>query len=138
MNAVIRLAILCLALFSLPSDGAEIRVKLSGDQEVPPVVTEASGSGVLVVNADRTITGAVTVRAMNVTVAHIHEGAADKVGPIIVLLQQTGPQTWSVPPGAKLTESQYESYKSGNLYFNVHTAAFRNGEVRGQIRPVTR
>ena len=37
------------------------------------------------------------------------------------------------PDGAKLTEAQYAAYKAGNLYVNVHSAKFPNGEVRAQI-----
>jgi hypothetical protein len=40
-----------------------------------------------------------------------------------------------VPEGAKLTDAQYESYKAGNLYYNIHSAAYKGGEVRGQIKP---
>jgi len=39
----------------------------------------------------------------------------------------------SVTDGAKLTEAQYESYKAGKLYVNVHSAANPGGEIRGQI-----
>jgi hypothetical protein len=38
---------------------------------------------------------------------------------------------WNVPLGTKLTDAQYESYKAGNLYFNIHSAANKAGEIRG-------
>jgi hypothetical protein len=72
---------------------------------------------------------------MTPTVAHIHEAPAGKSGPIIIPLVQTAGDTWSVPAGAKLTDAQFESYKAGNLYFNVHSAAYKGGEIRGQIKP---
>jgi CHRD domain len=43
--------------------------------------------------------------------------------------------TYSVPTGAKLTEAQYASYQAGNLYVNVHTKAYPEGEIRGQLNP---
>jgi hypothetical protein len=128
------LALACTGFF-LPAFGQELKVTLSGAEEIPPVQTSASAAGRIRVAPDRTVTGSVTVSGMTVTVAHIHEGRAGSIGPIIVPLTKTSDNVWSVPPDTKLTEAQFESYKAGNLYFNVHSAAFRTGEVRGQIRP---
>ena len=113
----------------------EVRVQLTGAQEIPPVETSASGVGTLKVGADRSVSGSVTVSGMTVTVAHIHEAGANTTGLIIIPLSKTSDTVWTVPPGAKLTDAQYESFKAGNLYFNVHSAAHKTGEVRGQIRP---
>ena len=115
--------------------GQEVRVQLTGAQEIPPVDTAASGIGILSVAADRSVTGSVTVSGMSVTVAHIHEAGAGTTGLIIIPLSKTSDTVWTVPAGAKLTDPQYESFKAGNLYFNVHSVAHKTGEVRGQIRP---
>ena len=113
----------------------EIKVVLSGNQEIPPVATSASGTGTITVNADRSVIGNAAITGMSVTVAHIHEAAAGANGPIIVPLTKTADNVWSVPSGTRLTDAQYESYKAGNLYFNVHSEAHRSGEIRGQIKP---
>ncbi len=42
---------------------------------------------------------------------------------MIVPFTKTGDNTFASSDGAKLTESQYASYKAGNLYVNVHSAA---------------
>jgi hypothetical protein len=42
---------------------------------------------------------------------------------------------WSVPTGAKLTDAQYQSYKAGGLYVNVHSDAHKDGEMRSQLKP---
>lgn len=115
------------------SDGT--KVTLSGSQEVPPVTTAASGSGTITVGADKSVSGSVTTTGVVVTAAHIHVGAADKNGPVAIPLTKTSDNVWSVPAGAKLTDAQYESYKAGHLYFNVHSAANKPGEIRGQIKP---
>lgn len=113
----------------------EIKVALSGSQEIPPVTTQASGAGTISVAADKSVRGSVTISGMAATAAHIHEAAAGTNGPIIIPLVKTADNVWSVPEGAKLTDAQYESYKSGNLYYNAHSAAYRGGEIRGQIKP---
>ena len=110
-------------------------VTLSGAQEVPPVTTGASGSGTITVGADKSVSGSVTTSGVAVTAAHIHVAAPDKNGPVIIPLTKTSDNTWSVPAGAKLTDAQYESYKAGDLYVNVHSAANKGGEVRGQLKP---
>jgi hypothetical protein len=118
---------------SVASD--EIKVVLSGNQEIPPVVTSASGIGPIIVGPDRSVTGSVTVSGMSPTVAHIHEAAAGANGAIVIPLSKTAENIWTVPAGTKLTDAQVESYKAGTLYFNIHSAAYKGGEIRGQIRP---
>ncbi len=115
--------------------GDEVKVALSGDQEIPPVTTSASGTGTITVGADKSVSGNVTISGMSVTVAHVHEAAAGKNGPIIIPLTNTSDNVWTVPAGVKLTDAQYESYKAGNLYYNMHSAAHKSGEIRGQIKP---
>jgi len=127
--------ILLLAGFGSFASAQEVKVTLSGAEEIPPVQTSASGVGRIRVAPDRTVTGDVTVSGVTVSVAHIHEARAGTTGPIIVPLIKTADNVWSVPPDTKLTEAQFESYKAGNLYFNVHSAANKTGEIRGQIRP---
>jgi len=113
----------------------EVMVTLSGNQEIPPVTTSATGTGTLSVGSDKSISGKLEVAGMTPTVAHIHEGAPGANGPIIVPLTKVSDGVWAVPAGAKLTDAQFESYRSGKLYFNVHSEAHRSGEIRGQIKP---
>src|SRR5579864_9207306 len=63
---------------------ADVKVTLSGDQEVPPVQTAASGSGTIVVNADKSISGSIATKGINGTAAHIHEAGVGKNGSIKV------------------------------------------------------
>ena len=93
-----------------------------------------TGSGSFRVAEDRTITGSVTTKDVPGTMAHIHQGAKGKNGPVIVPLTKNG-DTYSVPAGRKLTESQMQALKEGGLYVNVHTAKHKNGEVRAQLLP---
>ena len=112
---------------------ADVKVTLAGDQEVPAVKTTASGSGTITVNADKTVSGSITVKGVNATAAHIHEGAAGKNGGVIIPLTKNG-DTFSVPAGAKLTDAQYAAFQKGDLYVNVHSAANPDGEIRAQLK----
>jgi hypothetical protein len=117
----------------MPGSSA-VSVKLSGAEEVPPVNTQGSGSGSLRLAEDGTVTGSVKTTGVQGTMAHIHQGAKGQNGPVIVPLTKNG-DTYSVPEGRKLTAAQMQAWKAGNLYVNVHTAANKGGEVRGQINP---
>jgi hypothetical protein len=114
--------------------GRTVTVVLAGSQEVPPVVGAGSGTGAIKVAADRSVSGSVTTSGVNGTAAHIHQAPAGQNGPVIIPLTKESGNVWSVPPGTKLTDAQYEAFKAGNLYINVHTDANKGGEVRGQLK----
>jgi len=125
----------CFALgFSLAAAAEGIQVKLSGAQEVPPVQTNASGTGEFVVKDDRTISGHVKTEGIKAIAAHIHEGGPNTSGPVAVPLEQKGDNEWVVPKDAKLTAAQMDELKAGDLYVNVHSDAHKNGEIRGQLK----
>lgn len=119
---------------------------LSGSQEVPPVNTTATGTADISVHQFKcpsvtssyncpTMVGSVVVNGMTATAAHVHMAAAGQNGPVIVTLEKTDVNVWSVPTGTTLTDDQYRAWWDGKLYVNVHSAANPNGEIRGQLRP---
>ncbi|NBY07351.1 MAG: CHRD domain-containing protein [Betaproteobacteria bacterium] len=124
-----------LAFASLSVAAQAINVSLSGSQEVPAVTTSASGSGTITIAPDLSVSGSVTTLGVDGTMAHIHMAATGQNGPVIVPMTKTADQFWSIPTGAKLTDAQYQSFKAGNLYVNVHSAANKGGEIRGQLKP---
>jgi hypothetical protein len=124
------------ALVSMSAVAQPVTVQLTGAQEVPAVMTAATGSGVITVGADKSVSGSVTVSGLEPTMAHIHEAAAPNAnGPVIVPMAKMADNVWSVPAGAKLTDAQFESFKKGHLYVNVHSAANKGGEIRAQLKP---
>jgi hypothetical protein len=120
---------------TMAASAEDLKVRLSGDQEVPPVTTSASGNGTITVSPNKSVSGSVTVSGMQPTAVHIHEGAQGNNGPVVITLTKSSDNTWSVPAGAKLTDAQYKSYLAGNLYVNVHSAAHKGGELRAQLSP---
>lgn len=109
-------------------------LNLKGTAETPAVSTKATGVATLIVNPDGTISGGVTTTGIEGTAAHIHEGAAGSSGPPIVTLQPKGADQWVVPDGAKLSSAQYQEFKQGGLYINVHSKAHPSGEIRAQLQ----
>ena len=110
-------------------------IKLDGSREVPPVTTAATGQGTITVSADKSVSGSILTTGIDAKAAHIHEGAAGTNGPVIIPLTKSADNTWAVPAGAMLTDGQYASYMAGNLYVNVHSAAYPDGEIRAQLNP---
>lgn len=82
-----------------------------------PVETAADGTGMITVGADHMISGSATTKGINATMAHIHFARAGQNGPVIVPLNKTGNNVWSVPAGTKLTDEQHDAYKSRELYY---------------------
>jgi hypothetical protein len=113
----------------------DIKVSLSGSEETPPVTTSASGTGVIKIAKDKSVSGSIHTTSIDGTVAHIHVGAPGESGPPIITLEKTADGVWSVPAGSKLTDEQYASFKAGNLYVNVHSAEHKPGEIRAQLKP---
>jgi hypothetical protein len=107
---------------------------LAGAQEVPPTPSTGSASGTAVVNpVTREMLATVTTAGIPGTAAHIHEAPGGVNGPIIFPLIETAPGSGTWTARATLTEAQFNTLKAGGFYFNVHSAAFPNGEIRGQI-----
>ncbi|KAI3437994.1 hypothetical protein D9Q98_000437 [Chlorella vulgaris] len=100
--------------------------------------------------------------AIDVTMAHIHQGGPEDNGPVIVFLVPVGvgsaattntlPQLSPPASGADLVyqgrftaadmggpaagnslEQLYQLFESDGAYVNVHTSAYPNGEIRGQV-----
>ena len=133
-TTILRSALLSGLFVAASALAADVKVTLSGDQEVPAVKTDGKGSGTITVADDGAVSGSVTTTGVKGTMAHIHQGAAGANGPVIVPFTKDG-DTYKAPAGAKLTPDQLKEFKAGNTYFNVHSDANKGGEVRGQLKP---
>jgi hypothetical protein len=117
---------------------------LTGSQQVPPVVSSASGSGSFTLSADESeLSFSVSFSGLGsaFTVAHIHAGAAGEGGsPVrgfdgateIVLDGNGGGTINGIWNGASLADN-LDALKSGGLYANIHSADNPSGEIRGQV-----
>jgi hypothetical protein len=134
IGAALVLAVAAFSSYASTAVAADVKVTLAGDQEVPSIESAGSGTGTITVGADKSVQGSVTTKGIAGTAAHIHEAAVGKNGPVVIPLEKKG-DTYTVPANAKLTDAQFASFKAGNLYVNVHTAAHPDGEIRAQLKP---
>lgn len=127
--------------------------KLTGQDEVPPTNTKATGTAEFTLNSDgKTMSYNVDVNNIDkVTMAHIHQGKIGENGPVVVTLinfktlTPTGPVNGQLAQG-DISDSKLEGPLKGmqisdltklmednNTYVNVHTKQNPNGEIRGQV-----
>jgi hypothetical protein len=126
---------------------------LSGDKEVPPVQTQATGTAGFSQPHLSNMTYGVQVQNIeSVTAAHIHQGKEGQNGPIVVTLFKADNNTGTGavngqlvggtisndmlegPMAGKTLEGDLvKAVQNGELYVNVHTTENPDGAIRGQI-----
>ena len=104
---------------------------LSGDQEVPPTASTASGYGRFSLSADRTMLSydIQTTGVISETMAHIHTAPVGVNGPVTIPLPVGATKVGT----ATLTLTATNALLTGQFYVNVHTEANPGGDIRGQI-----
>ncbi|HKQ84403.1 MAG TPA: CHRD domain-containing protein [Steroidobacteraceae bacterium] len=115
-----------------------IDITLTPGETFPRPNSTATGTGQFTFNLiNGAVTGSIDLTGITATLAHIHSGAAATAGPIEVNLVQSSsnPNHWDVEPGATFTPEQIDQLLRGELYVNVHSAAYPAGEIRAQLKP---
>ena len=139
---------------SLPEDIKNVttifKSNLNGICEVPPVKTYSTGDGVFIlITKNNLSTLSYEIKAQRLchkrlsqTRAKIHFGKKNNNGPVIKSLCEgkicngvyTFKGTWdSNDIKEPLTESIIKKLNNGELYVNIHTDKYPDGEIRGQI-----
>ena len=111
------------------------KADLAGTSEVPPVTTSAKGSLTATYDtASKKLSWKGTVSGLSgqATAAHFH-GPAEPGKNAGVLVPAPGVKTGAFEGTATLTDEQAKALVAGQTYFNIHTAANPQGEVRGQV-----
>jgi len=150
------MAMMVLAVSPVAAATAELTAELSGDQEVPPVDTAATGSASVSVDTDAASGSQLCFDVTStdleggaVVGAHIHEGAEGENGPVVVTLQAVMDGEGTGEGCAADAEINISAEGSddadvaafladiianpANYYVNVHTETFTGGEIRGQL-----
>ena len=117
---------------------ADLAVTLTGLQEVPgPGDPDGTGTvDVRVEPGQSRLCWNLYVRQTDAaTAAHIHRGAAGSAGPPVLTLTTPGADGHSQGCAAvdEMLGRQI-AIQAHDFYVNVHTAAYPNGAVRGQLR----
>jgi hypothetical protein len=109
---------------------------LDAKSEVPP--TTSTGTGTFAASLDtKTMVLSYTLTFDGLTgpatAAHIHGPAAKGANAPVITPLATGAPTSPDTGTATLTADQIKDLSAGKYYVNVHTAANKGGEIRGQI-----
>ncbi len=112
-------------------------VALSGTNEVPAVVTTASGTASIRLTTDKKLYSKVTVTNLEagdaLTAAHIHGGAAGANGAVIIGLADVIGD-FGIVKMFTVSDVIYGRLKADPIYANAHSVNHPGGVVRGQIR----
>ncbi len=129
-------AVLSLAL-SIPAVRAETvtyKVDLKSSEEVPPNSSKGSGTANVTFDpATKILKWKVTYSGLTgpATMGHFHGPAAPgQNAPVVIPFEKVDSP---IEGSAKLSDAQAADLKAGKLYINIHTAANKGGEIRGQV-----
>jgi hypothetical protein len=111
------------------------KATLNGASEVPPTTSTGTGTATTTLDtATRKLTWDVTYSGLSgpAMAAHIHGPAAPgENAPVVVPL--TGKLTSPIKGSKILSPAQVTDLEAGKYYVNIHTAANKAGEIRGQL-----
>ena len=114
-----------------------LHASLGPRAEVPgPGKANASGSATVRVNrSDRRVCYSVNFQNIpGVTMAHIHRGAAGVAGPPVVTLNRAGTRGFQGCTRVARGLARELTDTPRRFYVNVHSRAFPDGAIRGQLR----
>ena len=132
---------LCASVLTASAQVVELRATINQAQENPPTGSPATGSAIMFYDvATNKFDLVVTINGLTnlATNSHIHEAAAGANGPVVTGL---GGESVYTRTGNTLTATfrgithagDARKLLQGGAYFNIHTAQFPGGEVRGQL-----
>lgn len=151
------LAVSLSALFTLPIVDQAYAVKriydapLSGENEVPPVQSSATGLAEFTPPVNETIKYRINITGISgATGAHIYSGQAGESGEVIAdLMTETtknrdtsygmtirgnlSDSSLKGPMQGKTLADLVAAMDSGETYVNIHTTQHPDGEIRGQV-----
>lgn len=114
------------------ADTTNLTASINAAQQVPVNNSTATGAFVGAYTAStKQLSYSVTYSGFTPTLAHIHIGAPGTNGSVAIPFSSlNSPITGTVT----LTADQADKLLTSNMYVNMHSSAFPNGEIRGDIK----
>jgi aldose sugar dehydrogenase len=145
-------------LFMVFEGGDRFGAALTGNQEVPPVSTDAAAAAEFKLNSNGTLDFQLTAkkRIAQATQAHIHLGARGQNGPIVAFLFHPASSEnfrsgdtiakGTLTDADVIAQTGFEAtianlvarMRQGRAYVNLHTTEHPAGEIRGQATIIDR
>ncbi len=128
-----------LAFSAMPAFAEQLKfsAELTAAAEVPPTDSAATGKVEGTFDTDsKVFTWTISYDGLSgeATGAHFHGPAAEDASadPVVPIAD---PLASPINGNVTLTDEQATQLQGGSWYFNVHTAKFPDGEIRGQVKP---
>jgi hypothetical protein len=136
--ATVVLACASVLAFAAPATADIVKMKavLKASNEVPPGTSKGTGSvDVTYDTASKTLTwkGSYSGLTGPATAAHFHAGPPGKNGGVVVPIFAAANAKSPFAGSKALTDAQAAELMKGDWYVNIHTAANKGGELRGQV-----
>ena len=134
-RAALAAAYMLAGLTAAHAELVKYSAKLDGAAETP--ANDSKGTGEVEAQFDtstKTLTWTIAYSGLSgpATAAHFHGPApVGKSAPPMVPLK--GALASPIKGSAKLTDAEAKALADGMMYLNIHTAAHKGGEIRGQL-----
>jgi hypothetical protein len=137
---LIAIAMIALALIPSPAvaDMTTFTAVLNGTSQVAPTDSKAKGKGnFLYDDKSKKLTWTITYSGLSdkAKAAHLHGPA--KEGENADTMITVSPLQSPIKGAAILTEDQVKALTGGDMYIDVHSAKYPDGEIRGQLKPAS-
>lgn len=136
MRKIFTLSLLLIITIAANAQMRYLRGTLSAGQVSTPVTSP--GGGIIIVKYNTStkllqLVGNYRNITSSFTSAHVHTGIINQDGPIVLTLTSAPDST--LAGSQSLTPTQETDLLAGNMYVDIHTATYPNGELRAQLVP---
>ncbi len=112
--------------------------ELNGSSQVPPTDSKARGKGDFTYDdTSKKLTWTITYWGLRdkAKSAHLHGSASEGANADIMIT--VSPLQSPIKGAAILKDNQAKALTAGDMYIDVHTAKYPDGEIRGQLKPAS-